>query len=161
MAKIKVRFGSNEIEVDSRDFYLDNQTVGQVIEDLSRHMGADPAADAQQVPAGAGQHQDTAASHDGLGALEDAEAFEPEFDQPRAIEADEIRPKLMHLESSGFFDSPRTVGEAVAQLRESGWAAGQLDVSKALAQMASNKEISKNSEDDRMHYFVPASRLVS
>ena len=36
MAKIKLKFGENEIEVDSRDFYFDNQTLGEVIENLSK-----------------------------------------------------------------------------------------------------------------------------
>ena len=36
MAKIKLKFGENEIEVDSRDFYFDNQTLGEVIENLAK-----------------------------------------------------------------------------------------------------------------------------
>jgi hypothetical protein len=32
LAKIKLRIGDNEIEVDSRDFYVDNKTIGEVIE---------------------------------------------------------------------------------------------------------------------------------
>ena len=38
MAKIKLKFGENEIEVDSRDFYVDNQTLGEVIENLAKLM---------------------------------------------------------------------------------------------------------------------------
>jgi hypothetical protein len=46
------------------------------------------------------------------------------------------------------------VTETVQQLREFGWAASSLDVSKALAKMASSKEILKNSFENRTHYFV-------
>ena len=35
LAKIKLRIGENEIEIDSRDFYVDNHTIGKVIEDIT------------------------------------------------------------------------------------------------------------------------------
>ena len=38
MARIRVRAGGSEIEVDSRDFYVHNETVHSVIEDLSRYL---------------------------------------------------------------------------------------------------------------------------
>ena len=38
MAKIKLRFGENEIEIDSRDFYVDNNTLGEVIDSVTTHM---------------------------------------------------------------------------------------------------------------------------
>ena len=38
MAKIKLRIGKDEIEIDSRDFYVDNQTIGKVIEDIALHL---------------------------------------------------------------------------------------------------------------------------
>ena len=38
MAKIKLRFGENEVEIDSRDFYVDNNTVGEVIDSVTTHM---------------------------------------------------------------------------------------------------------------------------
>ena len=90
---------------------------------------------------------------DGLDSLEEAEVFEPEFNDPKPIEADQIRSKLFQLESGRFFDSPRTVSETVEQLRENGWSASSLDVSKALAKMATSREISKNSEDERAYYI--------
>jgi len=37
LAKIKLRIGKDEIEIDSRDFYVDNQTIGKVIEDIALH----------------------------------------------------------------------------------------------------------------------------
>ena len=38
LAKIKLRIGDNEIEVDSRDFYVDNKTIGEVIENIAAHL---------------------------------------------------------------------------------------------------------------------------
>ena len=38
MAKIKIKFGENEIEIDSRDFYVDNQSIGQVIDNVTKSM---------------------------------------------------------------------------------------------------------------------------
>jgi len=31
MARIKLKIGENELEVDSRDFYIDNQTLGEIM----------------------------------------------------------------------------------------------------------------------------------
>ena len=35
LEKIKIRIWYNEIEIDSRDFYVDNHTIGKVIENIS------------------------------------------------------------------------------------------------------------------------------
>ena len=69
----------------------------------------------------------------GLESLDDAETYEPEFSEPKYVGFDEIKSKLRILETSKFFDLPRTVTETVQQLREYGWATNSLDVSKALA----------------------------
>ena len=158
MAKIKIKFGTNEIEVDSRDFYLDNQTVGKTIESLSRHMNENLAKTVYEKPA---EPTAPGTNYDTLDSLTDAEAFEPEFDEPKHIESYEVKSKLQILEANRFFDSPRTVSETVQQLRESGWVAKQLDVSKALAKMATSKEISKNSDENRMHYFARDAPLTN
>ena len=154
MARIKLKLGENEIEVDSRDFYVDNQTLGEIIDDISQHL---PENQAKIVYETDTIQSSTKAEHPaqfGLEYLDDAEAYEPEFNEPKYITSHEIKSKLRILETSKFFDSPRTVTETVQQLREYGWAASPLDVSKALAKMASNKEIMKNSEENRTHYFV-------
>lgn len=161
MARIKLKLGENEIEVDSRDFYVDNQTLGEIIDDISKHLPENQAkivyeTDATQSP--------TEAEHSGqfgLEYLDDAEAYEPEFNEPKYITSHEIKSKLRILETSKFFDSPRTVTETVQQLREYGWASSPLDVSKSLAKMASNKEIMKNSEENRIHYFVQESLVAN
>jgi hypothetical protein len=157
MARIKLKLGENEIEVDSRDFYVDNQTLGEIIDDISQHL---PENQAKIVYETDTIQSSTKAEHPaqfGLEYLDDAEAYEPEFNEPKYITSHEIKSKLRILETSKFFDTPRTVTETVQQLREYGWAASPLDVSKALAKMASNKEIMKNSEENRTHYFVQES----
>ena len=152
MARIKLKLGENEIEVDSRDFYVDNQTLGEVIANISNYIPKNEEITKSRESIQSNQY--------GLEYLDDAEAYEPEFSEPKPIDSHEIKTKLRILETSKFFDSPRTVTETVQQLREYGWGASSLDVSKALAKMASNREILKNSKENRAHYFVQ-SALVS
>jgi len=154
LARIKLKIGENEIEVDSRDFYVDNQTLGEIIDNLSHHLPENQAKIVYETESAA---KSTEAEHPdqyGLKYLDDAEVYESEFNDPKYITSHEIKSKLRILETSRFFDSPRTVTETVQQLREYGWATSSLDVSKALAKMASNKEIMKNSHENRIHYFV-------
>jgi len=154
LARIKLKLGENEIEVDSRDFYVDNQTLGEIIDNLTEHLPENQAKIVYETESIQDPTPVEQPTQFGLEYLDDAEAYEPEFNEPKYIGAHEIKSKLRILETSRFFDSPRTVTETVQQLREYGWASSPLDVSKALAKMASNKEIMKNSEDNRTHYFV-------
>ncbi len=154
MARIKLKVGENEIEVDSRDFYVDNQSLGEVIDNISHHLPENQAKilyESKSIPKSSEAENST---QYGLEYLDDAEVYEPEFNESKYITSHEIKSKLRILETSRFFDSPRTVTETVQQLREYGWASSSLDVSKALAKMASNKEIMKNSDENRTHYFV-------
>ena len=154
MARIKLKLGENEIEVDSRDFYVDNQTLGEIIDSISNHLPENHAKIVYETDSTKSTDTEHSAQY-GLEYLDDAEVYEPEFTEPKYITAPhEIKSKLRILETSRFFDSPRTVTETVEQLREFGWSASPLDVSKALAKMASNKEIMKNSHENRAHYFV-------
>lgn len=152
MAKIKLKFGENEIEVDSRDFYVDNQTLGEVIENLAKLMGENQTKpiyenlQSNPVP--------SKSNFDSLNSLKDVEIFEPEFNEPKPILSNEIKDKLKILEKNTFFNVPRTATDTVQQLREYGWVASPFDVSKALVKLASNREISKNSTENRTHYFV-------
>ncbi len=211
LARIRLKLGDNEIEVDSRDFYVDNQTLDKIIDDMSRRLPEKPdmvtyeqqqqqhdydavaQADIATVPIDDVQvqqrqalqpasedqetgvepvYQDVIVADDdaqitigdgtstGLELLNEAEAREPEFDGPLRITADEIRSKLHVLQTDRFFDTPRTVMEAVGQLREYGWAASTLDVSKVLAGMAASREIAKRSIDKRARYLIDESLLV-
>ena len=63
MAKIRVKQGNNEIEIDSRDFYVDNNTAEEVIETLKELINDKPGKNV-------------------INSLEDAEFHEPEFSQP-------------------------------------------------------------------------------
>ena len=46
MAKIRVKQGDNEIEIDSRDFYVDNDSVAEIIESLKQQLQKTPRNDA-------------------------------------------------------------------------------------------------------------------
>ena len=153
LARIKVKLGENEIEVDSRDFYVDNQTLGEIIDNISNHLPENQAKLVYETDSAQNPPQIEQVAQYGLEYLDNAEANEPEFDEPTSITSNEIKSKLRILETSRFFDSPRTVTETVQQLREYGWSASPLDVSTALAKMASNKEIMKNSYQNRTRYF--------
>ena len=153
MSRIKLKIGENEIEIDSRDFYVDNHTLGETIEKILQHLLENKA----QIIYGSHNSIDSCSNpsfNNGLELLDDAETFEPEFSEPKTIAYDEIKSKLRILETSGFFKSPHTVAETVQQLREYGWAASLLDVSKVLSKMASKKEILKNSQNNRVRYFI-------
>jgi len=159
LARIKLKLGENEIEVDSRDFYVDNQTLGEVIDSISHHLPENHAKIVYETESITKSTQAEHSAQFGLEYLDDAEVYEPEFSEPKHITSHEIKSKLRILETSRFFDSPRTVTETVEQLREYGWATSPLEVSKALAKMASSKEIMKNSYENRTHYFVQESLL--
>jgi len=161
VARIKLKLGENEIEVDSRDFYVDNQTLGGIIDDISKHLPENQAKIVYETETTQSPTEVEHPAQFGLEYLDDAEAYEPEFNEPKYIASHEIKSKLRILETSKFFNSPRTVTETVQQLREYGWAAGLLDVSKALAKMASNREIMKNSNESRTHYFVEESLIAN
>jgi hypothetical protein len=160
LAKIKLKLGENEIEIDSRDFYVDNQTLGEVIDSISQYLPENQAKIVYEPisvkPTGINQ-----STQSGLESLDNAETYEPEFDEPKYITSYEIKSKLRILETSRFFNSPRTVTETVQQLREFGWAASPLDVSKALAKMASSKEILKSSFENRTRYFVEEPLVIN
>ena len=170
MAKIKLKFGENEIEVDSRDFYVDNQSLGEVIENLAKVLEENHTKTIYENPVNSFPKESNyenpvnsfpkESNYDSLNSLEDVEIFEPEFNEPKPIAAKEIKDKLKILEKNTFFNIPRTVTETVQQLREYGWVASPLDVSKTLVNMASNKEISKNSSENRTHYYIQEAILA-
>jgi hypothetical protein len=140
MARIRLKLGANEIEVDSKDFYVDNQSVDEVISNLSRYV-----AEETQV-----QNTETTVNY--LSSLEDVEIHEPEFTAPISIDSSQIRSKIHILARDSFFEQQRTVSEVVAQLYEYGWAVRPLDVSKVLVHMASNRELQKDSQEKRNYY---------
>ena len=159
MARIKLKIGENEIEVDSRDFYVDNQTLGEIIDNISQYMPENQAKIVYQSESS--KKLNSNSIEHGLEYLDDAETFEPEFNEPKHISNNEIQSKLKILETSKFFDSPRTVGETVQQLREYGWAASTLDVSKSLAKMSLNKKFNKNSTQNQIRYSIEQLPLSS
>ena len=157
MAKIKLRIGKDEIEVDSRDFYVDNQTIGQVVEDIALrlHQCSRKTINEDQFD------QNNIENNDVLSSLEDAEIYEPEFSDPVFVPINALREKLLILSKNSFFDQPRTVSETVSELRERGWETNPLDVSKILAKMAFSRELLKNKRDDRSFYFAKEALLAN
>ena len=142
MAKIRIKQGSNEIEIDSRDFYVDNDSVADVIESLKQMLNERPQTDV-------------------VNSLDNAEFHEPEFSSPSTIAGDDIKHKLRILAKDSFFDQPKTVGETVAQMSEYGWTASPFDVSVALTKMAFNKEFLKNTTDERNQYISKEALLTN
>jgi hypothetical protein len=142
MAKIRVKHGDNEIEIDSRDFYIDNDSAEEIIESLKQHLQKSP-------------------QNDVMSSLDNAEFHEPEFSSPENVTVNDIRYKLRILAKNSFFDQPRTVSETVSQLREYGWSASPFDVSLALTKMAFNKEFLKNINDERNYYFSKEALLTN
>ncbi|MEX1996513.1 MAG: hypothetical protein WD884_03950 [Nitrosopumilaceae archaeon] len=149
MAKIRLKFGPNEIEVESKDFYVDNHSVDEVIGNLSRFVAENKTENTHSYD------QTFEPNTNYLNSLEDAEIHEPEFTQPILIHENQIRSKINILVRDSFFEQPRTVSEVVAQLYEYGWAARPLDVSKVLANMAFYREIQKDSQEKRSYYSTP------
>ena len=90
MARIKLKLGDNEIEVDSRDFYVDNQTLGEIIDNISQYI---PENQAKIVYESDSKQISNKIDH-GLEYLDDAETFEPEFNEPKYITSSEIISKL-------------------------------------------------------------------
>ena len=155
LARIKLRVGDNEIEIDSRDFYVDNSTIGKVIENITMIL---QESSARIVP----YSNDYSATEDSaLSSLENAEVYEPEFGEPIFVPINELYGKLAILSKNSFFDKPRTVSETVNELREHGWIVNPLDVSKILAKMAFSKELRKGKQDDRSFYFVQKELLAN
>ena len=156
MAKIRLRFGENEIEIESRDFYVDNNTLGDVIDNVTTHMEENRARiifDEKTSYKKMGDENTYQNNLNYLKTLENAEVHEPEFNSPMPIFAEEIKDKIDFLEKKSFFNQPRTVSDTVSELREYGWSASPLLVSKVLVKMAFNKEILKNSHDKRSYYL--------
>ena len=164
MAKIKIKFGEIELEVESRDFYIDNASLGEVIANVSKYIQENNAQVVfeHQPTENLGRNSDIyETTKNTLATLEEAEIHEPEFSDPISILSSEINNKIKILEKNSFFNSQRTVSETVEQLREYGWRANALDVSKALTKMAINKEILKNSNKKKTFYSSKHAMIVN
>ena len=156
MAKIKLRIGDNEIEIDSRDFYVYNSTIGKVIENITMIL---QESSARIIPYS--NEYNLEENNAPLDSHENAEVYEPEFGEPVFVPIKELHSKMMILSKNSFFDKPRTVSETVNELRERGWIVNPLDVSKILAEMAFSKELKKGKQADRSFYFVQKELLTN
>jgi hypothetical protein len=147
MARIKIKYGQNEIEIESKDFYIDNESIDQVICNIASFV-KDSTNNIQYEYSYGKSPQATEL----LSSLDDVEVHEPEFSKPTFIDKDQIRSKMQILINDGFFDKARTASEVIGQLREYGWAAVPLDVSKVLASMAFTHELQKDLREKRSYY---------
>ena len=148
MARIKIKYGQNEIEIESKDFYVDNESVDQVICNLASFVKDSTSSNIQYEYS----YDQSPKTTELLRSLDDAEIHEPEFVKPTFIDKDQIRSKMQILIRDSFFDQARTVSEVVAQLREYGWSAVPLDVSKVLTNMAFTHELQKDLQEKRSYY---------
>ena len=101
MAKIKIKLGQNEIEIDSRDFYVDNDTLGQVINSITTHMEESKAMlgheNTPYIPK-EDENETYQNSLNYLQTLDNAEVHEPEYSEPIPIIVEEIKDKIKILE---------------------------------------------------------------
>ena len=151
MAKFRIRYGENEIEIESKDFYIDNQSAEEIINNLSTFV-KDQSTNTLQYDYSVSR---PAPGAEVLNMLNDAEIHEPEFIKPTFLDKGQIKAKMRTLVEDGFFDQSRTVSEVVAQLHEYGWAAVPLDVSKVLTDMAFSNELEKDLREKRSYYSLP------
>jgi len=147
MAKIRIKYGQNEIEIESKDFYVDNQSANEVINKLSVFV-KDYVNPSQYGYVQPSQGMEC------LNMFKDAEVHEPEFIGPTFLDKKQLRNKIKVLVEDSFFDQPRTVSEVVSQLHEYGWAAVPLDVSKVLTDMAFSYQLQKELREKRSYYSV-------
>ena len=152
MAHIRIKIANNEIEIDSRDFYLDNQSIEKIILEISKHLNDSVRMASESKSVTKNSTNILQADLDCLNSIDNVEVHEPEFSPPVSIYGNEIRQKLEILEKSSFFHTPRSVSETVEQLREYGWIASPLEISKILTNMAFHKELTKNSKNNLNYY---------
>ena len=150
MAKIRIKSGQNEIEIESKDFYIDNQSADEIINNLSAYVKDHTSSTFQYDYSCNPPSQGNEVLH----MLDDAEIHEPEFTKPTFLDKNQIKSKIRTLVEDAFFDQPRTVSEVVAQLHEYGWAAVPLDVSKVLTNMAFSNELQKDMREKRSYYSI-------
>ena len=148
MARIKIKYGQNEIEIESKDFYIDNESVDKVICNLASFV-KDSSSNAIQYEYSANEIKPV---NNPLNLLEEAEIHEPEFVKPSYVSKNELPEKIQVLVHDSFFEQSRTVSEVVSQLREYGWTAVPLDVSKVLTKMAFNNELQRDLKEKRSYY---------
>ena len=154
MARIRLKVGPNEIEIESRDFYIDNETVSKVIGELAQKLEESSVKVLDDHSLDSSQNTAVLDSDlDYLKMLKNAEVHEPEFCSPILLTTEELPVKIEELESDGFFTKPKTVSETVEQLLQHGFIVSPLAVSKILAKRAFNKELLKKSQERKTFYY--------
>ena len=150
MARIRIKHDQNEIEIESKDFYIDNQSASEIVNNLSVFV---KEYDSSTLHYDYSYVQPVKGT-ECLKMLAEAEIHESEFVQPTYLDKRQIRNKIKVLVEDSFFDQPRTVSEVVSQLHEYGWGAVPLDVSKVLTEMAFSNQLQKDLREKRSYYSV-------
>ena len=87
LARIRIKHGQNEIEIESKDFYVDNHRVNEVVNNLSvfvkDHNPSPPQYDYSDEQSTQGTEC--------LNMLPDAEIHEPEFTKTTFLDKKQIR----------------------------------------------------------------------
>ncbi len=146
MARIKIKLGINEIEIESRDLDINNENIVQTINIIADKI----MENNNQLVFNEPMKKRIDCSE----IVSSKETKYSELHEQVVIHPHEIKSKLYILTKQLFFNQPRTVSEIINQLRDHGWVSNPLDVSKELIKMVFSKEILRNSYDDKSHYFV-------
>ena len=143
MAHVRIKIGDNEIEIDSRDFYVDNDTVHQVVEELIKCMPK--------------QHAQKPNYLSDFDKIKEAEFCEAELEDAEVVHShQQIREGLEGLHNIGhFFEIPRTVQEITQRMQKDRWLTNSNIISKVLADMANDNEIIRDYSKDEESYVSP------
>ena len=140
LARVRIKTGESEIEIDSRDFYVDNDTIPEVMVQMSRYLpqttrtkskDAYPEPDAASssscnglscasppVPDLVPRTADCLKST-GLENMRDAEIFEPELsDNCDGVACENERGEPVDELASAEMLSPRNIREGILSLRD-------------------------------------------
>ncbi len=152
MAHIRIKIGSNEIEVDSRDFYVDNDTVQQVVEELIKCIPENQ------------QHENKPNYlSDFDSKIKEAEFYEPELEDAGPMHShQQIREGLRALHNTdNFFESPRTIQEITQRMQKSRWLTNSKIISKVLTDMTNDNEVICNYSKDGTEAYVSPMCITS
>ena len=153
MARIKLKIGENEIEVDSRDFYVDNQTLGEIIENITSHL---PENQAKIV------YETECQNHSKR--INNSIWFRIHLMMLKHLNLNlmnqntlllmKLNLNLRILETSKFFDSPRTVTETVEQLKRIWMGCKSIRCFKSFSKNGIKQRNYEKFYENRTHYFV-------
>jgi len=148
MARIRIKCGQNEVEIESKDFYIDNQTAGEIINNLSVYV-KEGAPGGMQYEYSYGQE---ARNPGVLNMLEDAEVHEPEFVRPSPLHKGEIRDKIRTLVEDAFLTSRGPCQRWSRSCTSTAGRQYRLTYQRSLRTWRFGNELKKDLKDRRSYY---------